>query len=195
MFKSVFTKYLTAFTFIILVSFTILAAIICTMVYDYANDTRAEIVRHTANAAKLYFDVEYGDSEYEGFDDMLSKTRRQSTSSITMLAESSGDLIIFITDENGKILLSDKSTGADTFVSGIPADVMNEVALGNGFDRTDTLGGALTSNHLIYALPLLDRDGSMAGAVFAASSADTAAQPTEGRARYAENAESMLESC
>nr|MBQ4320444.1 HAMP domain-containing histidine kinase [Clostridia bacterium] len=164
--------------FIILVSFTILAAIICTMVSDYSTESRAEIVRHTANAARLYMNVEYNNSDSETLGTMINVTRPQTESYITMLADYSGDLMIFITDTEGNILLSDSDTGKDGLTGSIPKAVIDEVLLSNGSERFDTLEGVLPSKHLIFALPINDAaagNGTAVGAVFAASSSESVA--------------------
>ncbi len=144
------------------------------MVSDYSTDTRAEIVRHTANAARLYFSVEYENTENVELDDLIRVGKKQAQNYITMLADYSGDLMLFITDENGRILLHDKNTSSDRFQRSIHTSTMESIRSGS-LETIDTLGGVFAVKHLVYALPLTDADGEMVGAVFAASSSETVA--------------------
>ena len=162
--------------FIILVSFTILAAIICTMVSDYSIESRAEIVRHTANAARLYLDVEYENSGSADLEELVTKYPAQTKNYITMLADYSGELMIFLTDTDGNVLMIDANTPKSSMLTqSVPAGIITEMAQNSAVERIDTLDGMFPAKYLTYALPINDDSGNMVGAVFAASSSQTVA--------------------
>lgn len=56
MFKSVFTKYITAFMVIIVISFSILAGIISSQTIQYSIKTKQATVINTANFLKVKFE-------------------------------------------------------------------------------------------------------------------------------------------
>ena len=55
MFKSVFSKYVTAFMLIILVSFLVVLIITATAIGRFSNDVKQDAVMNTADTSKLYF--------------------------------------------------------------------------------------------------------------------------------------------
>ena len=55
MFKSVFSKYVTAFMLIILVSFLMVLIITATAIGRFSNDVKQDSVMNTADTSKLYF--------------------------------------------------------------------------------------------------------------------------------------------
>ena len=68
MFKSVFTKYITAFMLIIAISFVILALILCQMVGNFSSDTKSQTTRQSAETLSSYLNQHYlEDDDYEYF--------------------------------------------------------------------------------------------------------------------------------
>ena len=90
MFKSVFTKYMITFMLIIVVSFSILAAITSTMVYNYSLQSQEETISHTASAAKMYLEIEYSMSAYSDFNQYSYFNREQAANYLNVLSSFSG---------------------------------------------------------------------------------------------------------
>ena len=59
MFKSIFSKYITAMSVIVVASFLILSALISAVIGDYTKDMRRDDVRHMATLASEIFLHEY----------------------------------------------------------------------------------------------------------------------------------------
>lgn len=98
MFKTSFSKYLTAFVIIIFVSFVILSGIITAMVRNYAfSDTEDRLNKESTIVVDLIEQDGVGRVEDEVF---------AIASAIEPMVNLNSDYDVMITDENGKILLS-----------------------------------------------------------------------------------------
>ena len=98
MFKTSFSKYLTAFVIIIFVSFVILSGIITAMVRNYAfSDTEERLQKESSIIVDLIEENSGGKIEDEIF---------SISEAIEPMVHLNSDYDVIITDENGKILLS-----------------------------------------------------------------------------------------
>lgn len=57
MYRSLFSKYLTAFLLIIVVAFSILVAVIGSMMSDYTDEVNGEVLSRVAERSKEYFEI------------------------------------------------------------------------------------------------------------------------------------------
>lgn len=172
MFRSVYVKYIVTFMLIIIISMTLLAAIIGTLVSNYSEQTKYDTVESVAKAlAKNLEDKirRIGVTDLEAFgvehnSDIMSLFElvgSTSTNNVTvLLANTDGDIIASRVD------------GGDV-ISGtaqIPKTIMDEVNNGVELYRRDTLEGIFEDPHLIYASPVFMRDNYVCGTVFVCSS-------------------------
>lgn len=169
MFKSVFTKYITAFMSIILISFTILAAIICSMVTNYTMETKDDIVEHTANTAKMYIEMEFDGSDISDFNQFVYYSSKLAGNYLTMLTNYTGDLMIFVTDTDGNILLTDNRMPNGYISSKVGSSAIAQILSGS-YRQLNTLDGLFVNQHLTYALPILDSSDKVVGIVYTSSS-------------------------
>lgn len=98
MFKSTFSKYLTAFILIILISFLMLSGIITSMIKTYAVEDKENLLLSTSNVISSHI-VREEVEELENFTFVLSMI-------VSPIINRDSDLDILITDESGKVLLS-----------------------------------------------------------------------------------------
>ncbi len=98
MFKSTFSKYLTAFILIILISFLILSGIITSMIKSYAMADKEEQLYSTSNAISSYIEDE-GTEMLENYTYTISMI-------VSPFIKREPLLEIIITNASGKILLS-----------------------------------------------------------------------------------------
>ena len=107
MFKSVFSKYLTAFIVIILLSFLMLSGIITSMIRTYVSEEKEYALAKTSGV------ISDSISQRDVVD--LKKHISSGMVSITIkpLINNDSNLDIIITDENGKVLLSTIGTSLE----------------------------------------------------------------------------------
>ena len=167
MFKSVFTKYITAFMLIIAISFVILALILCQMVGNFSSDTKSQTTRQSAETLSSYLNQHYlEDDDYEYFSQYIYFNRDDIEPMLSILADLNDDMLIIISDANGANLLASAN-----IYGNIPSDsdIMTDLASNGQLTLNGNLGGVLSSDYLICAYPINDADGELSGAVFACS--------------------------
>ena len=99
---------------IIVVSFTILAAIITSIIVNNTADSKYLTVSNTSYTASMYLEMGYNNSEITDFEDYIMQRKPQIQNYLTWLTNyTSGDMVIFITNREGQILLTDGHTESD----------------------------------------------------------------------------------
>lgn len=166
MFKSLFSKYMTAFMLIIMVSFTMLGAVIYVNVRGYMTDQREDIMEHTAGAARLY--LEQAMTQYDGdFGQFIYYDGETLREYITMLTDYTGKLTIFVTNAGGDVLLADSRASVPVGAKVTDAGISSVMS---GQSRLEGDLGVFGGDYLSYALPVRSESGEICGAVFACSS-------------------------
>ena len=165
MFKSVFTKYVTAFMIMIGISFSLLAIILSQMVSGYAQDSKSRVIERTSETLTDFITSQYREAGGD-FNQFIYFDRDSVEPFISALANFNEDISVILTDANGAVLLTAVS-GASGFVgSNVSADVMSEVSFGGETTFSGDLGGVFSSKQMIHVSPITDGDGSFTGAVF-----------------------------
>lgn len=104
MFKSVFAKYIFAFMLIILISFTLLTAIVGSMVNSYSASAKEETVSAASSATAACIQDKDALSEISDLTAFCSIYSRDIGAFLDAIVSSSTDeLTIFIVTNNGKI--------------------------------------------------------------------------------------------
>lgn len=85
------------------------------------------------------------------------------------------DADIFLVDVNGKTLLCTETSGCNHSLYSVDEDVMSQVIRGE-YHNVGHLGSIYSTPHYIVGVPLTTPNGSVVGAVFAASSAESLTQ-------------------
>lgn len=175
MFKSVYVKYIMTFMLIIVVSMSLLAAIVGTLVSNYSETTKYDAVETVAKSLSdnlgkrlrraIITDLKVYYQEYrDDTDDLMRLLNSTSTSNVTIIVADSGGNIIFSMVDN------------DDSVNNVPQiskSIMDEVNNGIELSRRDTLEGVFDTPHLIYASPVYLRDNYVCGTVFVCSASAT----------------------
>ena len=170
MFKSVFAKYVTAFAVIILISFLMVALIVASMVTDYASDDKKESIDRFAKMAQSIVERDYekDDGSYM-FDDYVQRNREHFKGLLDAVTQSDQSLTLFLTDEDGKLLLTGSHSdglGVGLIVS---SDIMRKVFSSEGYSDRGTLG-VFDDKHLVSAYAIRSSGAQPIGAVFVCSS-------------------------
>lgn len=149
MFKSLFSKYMTAFMLIILISFAILAAVISGSVRTYTLEHRERTMVQTAKAAELYLSQTFYDSGVGDFSQFIYYSSGDAAEYLTLLTDYPSDTTIFISNAAGDILLTDLHSPvlAGEAISSV---VVEDILDGNSRQQ-NKLGGLFDDCHTTYA--------------------------------------------
>jgi signal transduction histidine kinase len=168
MIKSIFLKYIFAFLAILSISFVILAVIISANVVKYANETQHLSMVNAAKAAKQYIENNVLDDFTD--EENLTNLSRELAAYVE-LAEYS---FIFITDTDGKIILSTPLPANYLKKESVSENLIHEILAFQKTDRFQTLDGLFATGHLVFTQNLNDKNGEVHGVLFYCSSSTTA---------------------
>lgn len=173
MFKTSFSKYLTAFVIIILISFLMLSGIITSMIRTHVAADKEDKLRNSCHIIANNF--EGGVGEYL---DAYIKYNASSIQSLTQLVKTDYNFDVLVTDASGKVLLS-------TYVTtdqGLPSHYgdLGSVALVNFSEVSGETGetyllyrgvleGISTDQSLVYGKSIVN-DEQIRGYVFTLAS-------------------------
>ena len=122
--KSVFTRYLTVFTVIIFFTFSILALIIgSNLAYSTVNEKRRMVAQTSTTAAGVIQSV-IAPETADGAAEKLLGSDFSLKEYLTLMSDYDSDMIVFVTDVNGNVIISDSGIAEGTFVSAIPEKIM-----------------------------------------------------------------------
>lgn len=158
MFRSVFTKYITAFMLIIIVSFGILTGIVSSLMFNYSGELKRDVVYNSAGAVRNYISKEYRSAmdagEAADFGSYLGGEKDPVGGSLSVLSEYTGDLAVMITDQNGRILAAGET--AETLIGAtLPENILKSAQNADFRDVTD-LGGMLAGKKTVYMTGITD---------------------------------------
>ena len=171
--RSFFSKYMAAFALIILVSFVLLAAIIGSILGDYAiENIRADVNNSVRTATRMFQFTYNGYGNGRSFSDYIRAEQR--SFSEAMLSATSGrveQIVIIVTDATGQIIMATPTTiEAVNMNKRFSDDVMNTLAAGKMYTADGKLDGLFSERHIVSGLPVT-KGGELCGAVFSCSSA------------------------
>ena len=106
MFKSVFSKYVTAFMLIILVSFLVVLMITVTSIGRFSSSVKEEVVINTVETSANYFSSLLYSSNSEDLYDFDERERSETVSMLSHISINVEDVSTVVSDVNGKIVLS-----------------------------------------------------------------------------------------
>ena len=166
MFKTSFSKYLTAFVIIIFISFAILSGIITAMVRNYAfSDTEQRLNKECSIIVDLM-----NNGNHQSIKDAVYNV----SDAIKPMVTLNSDYDVMITDKNGKIVLSTAHTDAaddnaliielDNGLGEMPLSVFSEHANDRGdvsYVYNGSISGGPKDQYMVYAKPVLSNGDTL----------------------------------
>ncbi len=172
MFKSVFTKYITAFTLIIAVCFIILTAILCTMVGGWSANVKSDMVEKSADVVAESIQESFLTSNTTDFNQFVYYGRSQLTQLLTALSDYSDDIHIIILDSFGAPLAHDNGVSVGYINANVPEGVMSEIGSLGSQRIVGRIDGVFEYDHISFICPIYDVKGELAGGVLACSASE-----------------------
>ena len=159
MFKSLFSKYITAFMLIVVLSFLVVVVITASMIGRYSANEKQEMMQASVDASRIYLEDRLENIQ-GGLEELLDRDGADVSKTLGLLSRATGDVSLVLTDVDGRILL-DLGEDAD-FV--LEPDILNELQQSGQY-----VGGVSVkwnpSVKTVNALPVESSDGSVCGYV------------------------------
>ncbi len=176
MFKSVFAKYIAAFTSIIFISFLVLVVLIVSMVNNYAVTAKREQLENAAVTAAGFLSVRMqGDNtDPEAFAGMVSALQVDVDRILVATSAMGEEVSVLITDNSGEVLRMGNGGNATGSSAVIPRSVMEQAHDGVQSSELSELTGVFSVPQYYYAAPVYTTDGTgVCGMVFACAPSAT----------------------
>ena len=106
MYKSLFSRYLTAFLLIIVVAFSIIIGVVGVMMTDYSNEVNSSMLSRTAASIGRTVEAKYAASTTENYNRFVYYKRSELQTAVDAMSDADSGVIIFVTDAKGNVLLS-----------------------------------------------------------------------------------------
>ena len=160
MFKSLLSKYLSAFVLIIVVCFSMLLFIGYSIVFNYASDAKTDGAREIAAAVADNLD---GIAPSEADPSLMSRL-------LTLASAGSDRLAVLVTDEQGRVISmgSNYELQPDADLC-LPSDMLTQLRQGQELTSDMAYSHAIGTDELIYASALSDGAGAFCGAIVVCS--------------------------
>ena len=169
MFKSLFSKYITAFMLIIFVSFAMLTVITTVMVNNYSVNEKFEKMENVSDASAEYIEKKFKSEPATYFHWFIDENSKDIENVLRTISESSDDVTVIVTDNEGNILLRAGSK-ADQIsdVAFMPKSLMDEINNGQNINGFRTVEGVFDESMLVTSTPIITKNYAT-GTVFAIS--------------------------
>ena len=166
MYRSLFSRYLTAFLLIIVVAFSILVAVIGSMLANYIGDINRETLSRTAVNVKEYIESEYHNYGTDDFSLFVYYKNSNIKKILSMMSTFTDETFIFITDKKGTIVVS--SNGIETVSErNVGDDIMSDIENGKISPfKNLSIKGITKSGCNACATAIVSKDGDTVGALF-----------------------------
>lgn len=168
MFKSLFTRVISIFMLILLLSFTVLTSILSTLVNAYTTDLKMNEMADAAYSVSVYLADRYPWDREKDLGEYAIAYEKEIRAAADFLAANTDGVTIFLADSDGNLVFAG---GAP--LSNVQSPLSNKV-LNTLFDdgflmEKGTLDGLFGADHCTYAISLEDPSGAFFGAVLATS--------------------------
>lgn len=170
MFKSIFTKYLTVFMTVIIISFTLLTLIVTAMFVDYTSDEKTNMITRCSRAVVNYMKNDCRITDEDSFIRAINKKSNSIESFISLTSPLEDELLIMICDSNGTVMVNN-TTYHENVPHSIPIEVLNELEKESATTSID-MDGVFDTAHSTYGTPYFGENGELVSAIFVCSSSE-----------------------
>ena len=167
MFKSVFAKYLTAFTVIIAIRFMLIIFVVSTMVSNYSYENKKTLMQNGAYCAEDTINTYRSFDDSRSFSETVEKNASRISDSLHSYAENA-DSAIFVMDPEGTLLASSSNSSLTGKVI-IPQGIITDVTNGTGQYEFSDLGGTFSDKRRNLFSVIREDNGNVAGIILVSS--------------------------
>ncbi len=171
MFKSVFAKYISAFMFIILLSFTVIIVIIGSIIASYSEQAKTDIMETAARSSATFLEGKLEGDDAPELAVLVHNEAEDIHTMLSVVSSNSDDVTVLITDNSGRILLEaghDREEISEGF--SIPKTLMDEVNNGSVVFEKAVNYSIFSQTQAVYAVPVYNDYNSVCGTVFVCAS-------------------------
>lgn len=170
MFKSVFSKYVTAFMLIILVSFLVVLIITASAIGRFSSDTKEDFIKNSNEIATSYISSmlhSSGSDDISSFEQVEMDNINETLESISF---NTGDMSTIVLDNNGNVVFKYLCKGTKVSFSGkVSKEIINDLTLNEYYYGEGDFSGFFEDANVLCGSVIKNADGAVCGYVFTCS--------------------------
>lgn len=167
MFKSIFTKYITAFIAITIVSFTVLSVIVGMMMAKFYTETNKKTLETVSKTAHDYLEQRLN-TEGSTLNEFIAEHEGELKAYIASVTKYNSDVAVFVCDSAGNVRAFDTTRFPEDFgTKSVPKSLLVKLVEKPYYLHSD-LGGMLSSRRAVHGIPLKVGELTV-GAIFVCS--------------------------
>ena len=168
MFKSLFSKYMTLFFIVILVSIGILTAVVFAIFGNYGYSIREDAVRYSGTSIQRY--ISSFKFRTDNFGTVIAAKKTDLSGYINLLPKFNNEMHVFITDYHGNIVFEDSKSEGRALEDKIPYVIPEKMKSlpkndANFLNATDDLKNTFTGNNYSFVMPVYTKTNNLAGLI------------------------------
>ncbi len=166
MFKSVFSKYISAFMAIMVLSFVVIVIITSTAIGRFSREQKKETMLSTAEIAKSYIEAVVDGNNGA----VTPENTQRMTAALERMAKGNDDITIVFIDQSG-VTVTCVGEGSELVLldKAVPQDILNEIGENGEYTSLTGSGGMFENMKALYALSVNSSEGKPCGTVYVCS--------------------------
>ena len=170
MFKSIFSKYVTAFMLIILVSFLVVVIITSSAIGRFSNDTKEDFVKNSNEIAKNYISSMLYSSESKNLYSFEDAEKTDINQILDNISFNTQDVSTMVVDPEGKIVFSYTCEDNEIAFSGkLPEKITKAVVSDGEYYESGKFDGFFKGARVVCGSAIRNGSGELCGYVFTCS--------------------------
>ncbi len=168
MLKSIFAKYILTFMVIIIISFSMILAIVTSIIGSYSQDAKENIMRTVSEQTGGYLSSQMDISGSDSLAEYLESYPEYSSTLLTAATANEEDITLILTDNGGAILAAYGGGAQNAILAGtLPSSFMSYFESKSEFLSLNKADNIFDEPHVIRAVPVTNANGETVGSLFA----------------------------
>lgn len=170
MFKSIFSKYVTAFMLIILVSFLVVLIITASAIGRFSNDSKEDFIKNSNEIACSYISSMLDSSDSSSFESFESSERENIIKMLNNVSFGTRDVSTVVINTDGDVVFSHHYEDSEMAFEGeIPNEIIQKLDKEGSFYSKESFGGYFTDADVLCGGSIKNENGEVCGYVLTCS--------------------------
>lgn len=165
MFKTVFSKYVSAFMMIIIISFAVVVMITLSVVGRYSTEAKKQDMENCARSASAYVDSMMHSLQGDGLDELMSSEYDNMYRTLDLMTKNVDGATLLLIDANDTVLIRVGNDGVELADGGIGEQIKDNMLADGLYSDRGSADGMFEGAKLLELVPVTDLKGEYLGAI------------------------------
>ena len=165
MFKSVFSKYVTAFVVIILVSFAVVSAVTFSVVGKHSAEAKSDYMKNCSQATRSYVLSMMHGAGCDDLEELILMEEGNIIQTLDWLAQNVDGAAVLLLDSSDELLLRSGDPDFELADGGLESEVSAQIRTKGGYSNIGKDSGMFERSRMTEILPIFNSQNQYVGAV------------------------------